>query len=62
MVLDYLPTYDSFASSQYVGGQASNYASLEGIHNSIHTWVGGIGHMSNIPVAAFDPIFWLHHK
>ena len=22
----------------------------------------GLGHMSNVPVAAFDPIFWLHHR
>lgn len=21
----------------------------------------GVGHMSDVPVAAFDPIFWLHH-
>ena len=21
----------------------------------------GAGHMSDVPVAAFDPIFWLHH-
>ena len=21
----------------------------------------GLGHMSDVPVAAFDPIFWLHH-
>jgi hypothetical protein len=21
----------------------------------------GLGHMCDVPVAAFDPIFWLHH-
>jgi hypothetical protein len=21
----------------------------------------GLGHMSDVPVAAFDPIFWFHH-
>ena len=21
----------------------------------------GLGHMSDVPVAAFDPVFWLHH-
>jgi len=31
----------------------------EGIHNSVHGWVGGA--MSAVPVAAFDPIFWAHH-
>ncbi|KAF2758743.1 tyrosinase [Pseudovirgaria hyperparasitica] len=35
---------------------------LEFIHNNIHYWVGGDGgHMSQIPVATFDPVFWLHH-
>ncbi|KAH6849645.1 tyrosinase [Chaetomium sp. MPI-CAGE-AT-0009] len=35
---------------------------IEFIHNNIHYWVGGDGgHMSQIPVATFDPIFWFHH-
>jgi tyrosinase len=32
---------------------------LEGFHNDVHVWVGG--HMSDIPYAAYDPIFWAHH-
>ena len=39
----------------------THYLSLEGIHNNIHESVGGLGHMAVVPVAAFDPIFWLHH-
>ena len=35
--------------------------SLEGIHDTIHVDVGGNGHMADPGVAAFDPIFWLHH-
>lgn len=35
--------------------------SLEDIHNTYHDVCGGDGHMSRVPVAAFDPIFWLHH-
>lgn len=42
--------------------------SLEGIHNTIHTTCGGAGsssvsggHMTYLPLASFDPIFWLHH-
>ncbi|WPH00686.1 tyrosinase precursor, Monophenol monooxygenase [Acrodontium crateriforme] len=40
--------------------------SIERIHNSIHGLVGGSnngyqGHMSSPPVAAFDPVFFLHH-
>jgi tyrosinase len=32
---------------------------LEDLHNQVHMWVGGT--MSEIPVAAFDPVFWAHH-
>jgi len=39
------------------GGSASN--SLEGIHDRVHGSVGG--HMGDTGVAAFDPIFFLHH-
>jgi len=35
--------------------------SIEGIHDTIHTDIGGRGHMGDPAVAAFDPIFWLHH-
>ncbi|KAI1120171.1 tyrosinase [Nemania abortiva] len=40
----------------------TNDINIEFIHNNIHYWVGGDGgHMSQIPVACFDPMFWLHH-
>lgn len=35
--------------------------SLEAVHDTVHTTVGSGGHMSEVPYAAFDPIFWLHH-
>lgn len=35
----------------------SNFA--ESVHDNVHVWVGGT--MSEVPVAAFDPIFWAHH-
>ncbi|KAF8202684.1 tyrosinase [Mycena galopus ATCC 62051] len=41
------------------GGSSSN--SLEAIHDGIHVDVGGNGQMSDPSVAAFDPIFFLHH-
>lgn len=39
------------------------FQSLEAIHNNVHWWVGGTynGHMAQVPVASFDPFFWLHH-
>ncbi|KAI0509078.1 tyrosinase [Xylaria bambusicola] len=42
--------------------KVTNDINLEFVHNNIHYWVGGNGgHMSQIPVATFDPTFWLHH-
>ena len=40
--------------------------SLEDIHNNIHNDIGGAqaghqGHMTIIPLASYDPAFWLHH-
>ncbi|HWH12469.1 MAG TPA: tyrosinase family protein [Solirubrobacteraceae bacterium] len=32
---------------------------IENIHNNVHGWVAG--DMGEIPVAAFDPLFWAHH-
>jgi tyrosinase len=32
---------------------------IEGIHASVHTWVGGA--MTLVSVAAYDPLFWAHH-
>lgn len=32
---------------------------LESIHDGVHMWVGGT--MSDIAVAAYDPLFWAHH-
>lgn len=42
--------------------------SVEDLHGTYHVYVGGFsgantntGHMSSVPVAAFDPVFWIHH-
>jgi tyrosinase len=34
-------------------------ANLEDYHGNVHIWVGG--HMTDIPYAAYDPLFWAHH-
>ncbi|KAF2747125.1 Di-copper centre-containing protein [Sporormia fimetaria CBS 119925] len=39
----------------------SSRDSLEAIHNTVHTNIGGGGHMTNPAYSAYDPIFWLHH-
>ncbi|KAF5530185.1 di-copper centre-containing protein [Fusarium napiforme] len=72
---DYTTKYVNFASTKHdkekmekaPGDTAKGYLNLEQIHNSVHDFIGGgtdragIGHMGSVPVAAFDPIFWLHH-
>lgn len=36
---------------------------LEDLHGTVHGYVGGrTGHMSQVPLAAYDPIFWAHHS
>ncbi|KAL4879315.1 hypothetical protein BJY04DRAFT_220171 [Aspergillus karnatakaensis] len=57
--------YSTFATTAQLSDD-QNVASdinIEYLHNNIHGWVGGDfnGHMSQIPVATFDPLFWLHH-
>ncbi|EXJ66952.1 uncharacterized protein A1O5_10147 [Cladophialophora psammophila CBS 110553] len=44
------------------GGRPASYGSIEALHANYHTLVGGAnGHMSSPSIAAFDPVFWLHH-
>ncbi|KAM0549462.1 hypothetical protein ACHAPJ_009448 [Fusarium lateritium] len=67
----YNTTWGQFASTKWIaegnGCPETGYISLEYIHNNIYNLTGGsdyatgMGHMSDVPVAAFDPIFWLHH-
>ncbi|PIL22742.1 hypothetical protein GSI_15435 [Ganoderma sinense ZZ0214-1] len=55
-----LSAWPEFSNTRAVA--AGNPAtSLEGIHNSVHNFTGGGGHMSRVPVAGFDPIFYMHH-
>jgi len=58
--------YENFATSKVRKGKAvedttTPFGSIEDIHNSYHFYVGQLGHMGNVQVAAFDPIFWFHH-
>ncbi|KAJ4347797.1 uncharacterized protein N0V89_009167 [Didymosphaeria variabile] len=59
-------TFGTLARDATLGSNSEssvvNDMNLEFIHNNVHYWVGGDGgHMSQIPVAAFDPLFWFHH-
>jgi len=53
--------YGPFSKNQWNQGQPGIYGSIEGVHDTVHGVAGGGGHMSVIPYAAFDPLFWLHH-
>lgn len=57
-----LPTRGEIAALYRVTQFEEFSTGLEGIHNRIHMWTGGIrGDMSNVNTAAYDPIFWSHH-
>lgn len=35
---------------------------LEIPHNNLHDYIGGEGgNMSDVPISAYDPLFWMHH-
>ncbi|KAH8432716.1 tyrosinase [Aspergillus melleus] len=72
-----LKSWGAFATTKYPKEENAKEAnSVESVHNNVHNFVGGssfirpdgnnihlwgAGHMSSTTVAAFDPIFWLHH-
>jgi tyrosinase len=59
--------YAAFATKKYQrAGKLTDFASLESVHDNVHGDTGGTsrgntGHMGHVPVAAFEPLFWLHH-
>ena len=53
-------SWDAFSTS--AAGLAPPSGSLEDIHGQYHELIGDTsGHMSTVPVAAFDPVFFFHH-
>ncbi|MCJ1424292.1 hypothetical protein MMC29_002179 [Sticta canariensis] len=64
-----MPNYETFSNSSFNNGNpVPAWDSIEALHGLIHGLCGGAiingtgyGHMAQVPVAAFDPIFWLHH-
>lgn len=66
-VPDYRVFSNHYAAAPVNGYQNATqflyYASLEGLHDSIHRAVGGLGgHMRFNTMAGFDPIFFFHHS
>ncbi|KAL8832127.1 MAG: hypothetical protein Q9191_000449 [Dirinaria sp. TL-2023a] len=61
-LFSYATSYTEFVTLGWQeGNPAKSYPSLEDVHDKLHGLIGGKGHMGNIAVAAFDPVFWLHH-
>lgn len=63
-LMTYPLDYPEFSTTAIGKGRpkVQSDVNLEFIHNNVHGWIGGNGgHMSQIPVATFDPMFWLHH-
>lgn len=60
--------YLHFSNDDAGSSSTSCSNSIETVHNTVHTTVGGGGsngvsggHMTYLPTAAFDLVFWLHH-
>lgn len=60
--------YLEFSNDDSSSASSSCALSLEAIHNTVHQTAGGPGsdsvsggHMTYLPLAAFDPVFWFHH-
>jgi tyrosinase len=54
--------YSTFSNEAWIPeGNAGEFDSLESIHDQVHGFTGGGGHMSYIDYSAFDPLFMLHH-
>lgn len=52
--------YSDFCTNSF-GGSSGGKGSLENIHNNYHRRIGCRGHMGQTSIAAFDPVFWIHH-
>ncbi|KIY70745.1 Di-copper centre-containing protein [Cylindrobasidium torrendii FP15055 ss-10] len=54
-------TWPAFGHARLQAGATVAADSIEAIHDDMHVLAGGGGHMGDVPIAAFDPIFYLHH-
>jgi hypothetical protein len=51
-------TYSAFQNAIESGAGTVPFHQL---HNGLHGWFGGGGHMGSVAVSPFDPMFYLHH-
>jgi hypothetical protein len=61
----YAENYPMFSSNNLFNEKLKkliDFNPLEIPHNNLHDFIGGEGgNMSDVPVSAYDPLFWLHH-
>ena len=56
------PTFSSNTLFNNILKELIDFSPLEIPHNNIHDFIGGPGgNMSDVPISAYDPLFWLHH-
>lgn len=53
--------FNQFSNEAWITRNTQNADSIESLHDSVHGVSGNGGHMSFIDIAAFDPLFMLHH-
>ncbi|KAK7217434.1 hypothetical protein V2G26_005437 [Clonostachys chloroleuca] len=54
--------FNSFGNKAWAVSQnLSSWDSIEAIHDIIHIYGGLRGHMTYVPLSAFDPLFFIHH-
>lgn len=54
-----LPSAERVRSVLELGDFWDFQTQVEQLHDDVHVWVGGT--MAEIPLAAYDPLFWGHH-
>ncbi|CAM1503067.1 Fc.00g078430.m01.CDS01 [Cosmosporella sp. VM-42] len=54
--------FNAFSNKGYAASQnMSTWDSIEAVHDIIHIYGGLKGHMTYVPLSAFDPLFFMHH-
>ncbi|KAH7143850.1 hypothetical protein EDB81DRAFT_947876 [Dactylonectria macrodidyma] len=54
--------FNTFGNKAWAASQnLSTWDSIESIHDIIHIYGGLKGHMTYVPLSAFDPLFFIHH-
>lgn len=57
--------YSDIATNAFGGGPKGpnnrGKGSMESLHGTYHSLIGGTGQMGDPKFAAFDPVFWFHH-